>query len=116
MYEIEFFMKENGEEPAREFIDSRDMKMQAKILTKMELLEICGPTLKMPHSRPLGAKMFELRAESEGNLARLPYFFVIGKKVVITHGFQKKTEKTPQAEIEKAQRYMNEFLRREKDK
>jgi len=51
-----------------------------------------------------------------GNITRVLYFFVIGKRAILTHGFVKKTDKTPSAEIEKAKSYRSEFLSREKNK
>ena len=40
------------------------------------------------------------------------YFFVVGKKIVVTNGFIKKTQKTPKNEIELAKKYRNEFINR----
>lgn len=46
--------------------------------------------------------LFELRTEYGGNIFRVFFIFDDGKIVVLFNGFQKKTQKTPQAEIEKA--------------
>lgn len=40
------------------------------------------------------------------------YFFVVNGKAVLTHGFIKKTQKTPKAEFERAKRYRDDYLRR----
>ena len=47
------------------------------------------------------------------DISRVFYFFVIGKRIVLTNGFIKKTQKTPKSEIELAKKYRNEFLNRE---
>ncbi|PKL15138.1 MAG: hypothetical protein CVV50_01120, partial [Spirochaetae bacterium HGW-Spirochaetae-6] len=42
-------------------------------------------------------------------------FFDAGNLVILTHGFQKKTQKTPKAEIDRAEKYRKDYLRRKKD-
>lgn len=113
MYEIIFYEKENGEEPAREFLYSLNAKMQSKLLYKMELLELQGPALREPHTKYLGDKILEIRAEVEGNIPRILFFFVVGQKVVLTNGFIKKSQKTPPEEIERAKEYMKDYIGRE---
>ena len=105
MYEIIFYEKENGEKPAYDFFYS--------LSTKMQLLEIQGPALREPHTKYLGDKILELRAEVEGDIPRILFFFVVGQKVVLTNGFIKKTQKTPQSELNKAKEYMSDYFRRE---
>ncbi len=113
MYEIIFYEKENGEKPAYDFFYSLSTKMQSKLLFKMQLLEIQGPALREPHTKYLGDKILELRAEVEGDIPRILFFFVVGQKVVLTNGFIKKTQKTPQSELNKAKEYMSDYFRRE---
>ena len=48
--------------------------------------------------------LFELRVKYEGNIYRVFFIFDEGNVVVLFNGFQKKTQKTPRAEIEKALR------------
>lgn len=57
--------------------------------------------LREPFSKPLGEGIFEVRAKQETDISRVLYFFVVGKKVILTNGFVKKTQKTPPREIEK---------------
>ena len=40
------------------------------------------------------------------------YFFFIGNKIVVTNGFVKKTQKTPQTELAKARKYKQDYERR----
>lgn len=67
----------------------------------------------MPYSDHLVDEIFEIRAKVGSDLARVLYFFVIGKKIVLTNGFIKKTQKTPKNEIELAKKYRNDFSNRE---
>lgn len=46
--------------------------------------------------------LYELRTEYNGNIYRVFFIFDDGAIVVLFNGFQKKTQKTPSAEIEKA--------------
>ena len=46
--------------------------------------------------------LFELRTEYAGNIYRVFFIFDDGQIVVLFNGFQKKTQKTPNSEIEKA--------------
>lgn len=54
--------------------------------------------------------LFELRIEFGGNIFRIFCCFDKGNLVVLFNGFQKKTQRTPQKEIDKAERLMNEYF------
>lgn len=104
MYEVDYYTNARGECPAREFIDGLSPKMKAKVFSRIELLEEYGPMLGMPFSRHLRDGIYELRTVQGGDINRILYFFVVGKRVILTHGFTKKTQKTPAREISKAER------------
>lgn len=98
-YEIEFYDKADGSEPAKEFILSLDKKMQAKVLRTVALLREEGPFLREPYSKALDDGIFEIRTKFGSDITRVLYFFVVGKRVILTNGFIKKTQKTPASEI-----------------
>ena len=114
-FEIVFYDKPDGTEPAKDFILSLDKKLRAKTVMLMELLSANGPDLREPYSKHLTDGIFELRAKVGSDLSRVLYFFMIGKKIIVTNGFIKKTQKTPKNEIELAMKYRNEFLNRGKN-
>ena len=58
-----FYDLPNGTYPAQEFIDSLDVKMQAKMLRTIMLLQENGTDLRMPYSEHLEEGIFELRAK-----------------------------------------------------
>ena len=58
--------------------------------------------------------IFELRVQETGNIYRVLYFFYIGKRIILTHGFVKKTQKTPPNEIKRAKQYRENFLANER--
>ena len=112
-FEIIFYEKADGSEPVKEFLLSVDIKMRAKLLKIMELLAANGTDLRMPYSEYLSDGIFEIRAKYGSDISRVLYFFVFGRKIILTNGFMKKTQKTPKNEIELAKKYRSDFLRRE---
>lgn len=113
-FEIIFYDKPDGSEPAMEFILSLNDKMQARVLRTIKLLQENGTELREPYSKHLVDGIFEIRAKVGSDLSRILYFFVVGHKVVITNGFVKKTQKTPKNEIDLAKKYRNEYLNRKR--
>ena len=115
-YQVIFFETDNGECPTEAYINSLNNKLSAKIYRILDMIEKNGPELREPYSKHLDDGIFEIRARQAKNLARVLYFFYAGKCVMATHGFTKKTQKTPPAEIDKAKEYRKEFLEREANK
>ena len=113
MFKVEFFEKDDGTYPAAEFILSQDVKMQTKLFRLLELLELKGNELREPYSKSLEDGIFEIRAKQGSDITRVLYFFVVGRKVILTNGFVKKTQKTPKREIERAKRYRADYQLRE---
>ena len=99
LFEVEYYEKSDGTYPAEEFILSQDIKMQTKLFRLLELLELKGNELREPYSKFLSDGIFEIRAIQGNNITRVLYFFVIGKKIILTNGFVKKTQKTQESVI-----------------
>ena len=112
MFELEFYATEEGKEPVAEFLDSLDNKMAAKLVGLMEVLEEKGTELRMPYSEHLEDGIFELRCKQGSNITRALYFFYIGKKIVVTNGFVKKTQKTPPNELKIAKTRRDDWIAR----
>ena len=94
-YDVQLYEKANGDCPIQDFLDSLDDKMAAKMYGMIELLEENGPTLRKPYSEHLQDGIFELRAKFSSNITRVLYFFYVDKRIILTNGFLKKTQKTP---------------------
>ncbi len=114
-FEILFYKKKDGTEPAKDFILSLDVKMRAKMLRTVVLLRDNGNNLREPESKALGDGIMELRAKVGTDISRVLYFFVVGRKAVLTNGFIKKTQQTPRAAIELAKRYRADHLGRKEN-
>ena len=68
-----------------------------------------GPDLGMPHTRTLGAGMFEIRAKGREGVGRAFYCTLVGRRIVILHQFIKKSPKTPARELRIARTRMKEI-------
>ncbi|MBP5757506.1 MAG: type II toxin-antitoxin system RelE/ParE family toxin [Spirochaetales bacterium] len=112
VFEVEFYQLPNGREPAREFLMGLEMKMRAKLVDMISLLRDNGVELREPYSKPLTDGVFEIRAKVGSNATRVLYFFYVDRRIILTNGFIKKTQKTPAGEIERAKRYRADFLKR----
>ncbi len=111
-FRVEFYTTASGHEPAREFLDTLEPKMRAKMFRTIGMLAKNGNDLREPYSVKLDKHIFELRAKIGSNISRVLYFFIVGQRVILTHGFVKKTQKTPPREIERANKYYQEYMQR----
>lgn len=111
-FEIVFYDRPDGTEPVREFLDSLDVKMRAKLVREIELLAVNGTELREPYSKAVGDGIFELRAKVGSDISRVLYFFFIGQKIILTNGFIKKSNRTPPGEKDKAIKYRAEYMSR----
>lgn len=107
--EIIFYKDSKGNCPVTAFLDSLDIKMRQKMLRAVQALQEMGTQLRLPISESLGDGIFELRAKVGSNISRVLYFFVIGDRAVLTHGFIKKTQKTPARELERARKIRADY-------
>lgn len=77
--------------------------MQARFLHIAELLQEFGPQhVGMPHIRPLGNKLWEMRLSGKSGIGRAIYMAMRERRLVVLHVFVKKTQKTPHKAIELA--------------
>ncbi len=93
----------NGRIPAREFVDSLDDKAAARIDAFIERLRLYGNRMQGKFVKKLTDDLFELRVKQFDRIFRVLFFYQPGMLIVITSGFQKKTEQTPPSEITRAE-------------
>lgn len=113
-FSILFYEKEDGTSPAELFLLGLNPKMQAKMFGLLGILQEKGNALREPYSKHLDDGIFELRCKFGSDITRVLYFFYYGKKIVLTNGFVKKTQKTPREEIQLAKAYREDFVERMK--
>lgn len=109
-FKVELFTKKDGSCPAEEFLNSIDQKMKTKLYKEIKLLRNYGNLVREPYSKYLRDGIYELRAQQGNDISRVLYFFYVGHKIILTHGFIKKTQKTPPREIELAKIYREMYF------
>jgi phage-related protein len=96
------------------FIKQRD-KVRDKIIWTFDLIENLPrvPETYLKHIENTEG-LFEIRVQQGSDIYRIFCFFDKGQLVVLANGFQKKTQKTPKQEIEKALKIKEEYESRRK--
>jgi len=86
-----------------EFFSTLNPKTKKKVLWVLKFIEELDriPEIFLKHIENSGG-LYEIRVQLGNNIYRIFCFFEEGNILIIGHGFQKKTQKTPAAEIEKA--------------
>lgn len=107
-----FYTTADGKCPVAEFIDSQSSKVAQKIAWVLKAVQELEKIPKTYFKKITDTDFYEVRIELNGNIYRLLGFFHNGNIVILTNGFQKKTQKTPVKEIEICKERMKEFLNR----
>ena len=108
-------MTSDGNCPVAEFIDSQPAKVAQKIAWVLKAVQEIEKIPKTYFKKITDTDFYEVRIEISGNIYRLLGFFHNGNIVILTNGFQKKTQKTPKSEIQLCKERMNDFLKRENE-
>lgn len=117
MFEVEFYFDKHGKSEVLDFLDSLNQKSETsktdrinreKILTYIGALQKYGTRIGKPYVKHIEHELWELRPLRN----RIFFFYWKDNKFVLLHHFVKKTQKTPQKEIEKAKSNLKDFLER----
>lgn len=94
----------------QEFFDKQREKVKDKIIWTLELLEELErvPETYLKHIENTDG-LYEIRIQMGSDIFRIFCFFDQGKLVILANGFQKKSQKTPKQEIEKALKIKQEY-------
>ncbi len=115
MFKIEFYVNKQGRSPVQEWIKrlneeaetSKDSRINLKKLyLYLDMLSNKGTYIGEPYVKYLEENIWELRPMKN----RVLFFYWEQNTFVLLHYFQKKTQKTPRAEIEQAKRNRDDFL------
>ncbi len=110
-FTIEYVEMPNGRVPARECIDSLDHKAAARVDAFIERLRLYGNRMEGKFVKKVTSDIFELRVKQFDRIFRVLFFYQPGMLIVITSGFQKKTQETPPSEIARAERLRKLWLK-----
>ena len=92
------------------FYDDQTAKVQRKILWTLKIIEEIDriPETYLKHLKNTSG-LYEIRVQVGSNIYRIFCFFDIDNIVVIGHGFQKKSQKTPKQQIKRAEQIKREY-------
>ena len=100
MLVIVFFMSPDGNSPVVEYLDGLDAKQAAKVLWTLSAIKLTHPAPSLYLKKMVATDdLWEARVIFAGNIFRLLGWMDGTDKLILAHGFTKKTEKTPLQEI-----------------
>ncbi len=102
-----FFRLDSGREPARDWLKGLSRENLRSIGEDIKTLQYGWP-VGMPLARKMADDLWELRSNISSGIART-FFTVYDRKIVLLHGFVKKTRKTPAKESAVAKRRLTKL-------
>jgi phage-related protein len=105
-----FFRQATGREPVRDWLKTLSPEDRKSIGDDIRTVEFGWP-VGMPLCRSLGNGLWEVRSAITGQRMARVIFCVHDQQVVLLHGFIKKTQKTPKADMDLALRRKQEVER-----
>lgn len=113
---VDYYHTARGDSPVEDFLHELPQKLQAKNYREIGLLMEFGIDLPAPYTKQLHGKdadgLWELRVKLASDITRVFYFFPRGNRVLLLHGFVKKSDDTPPHELRTAIRRMNDAIER----
>ena len=108
---FEFYTRPTGKNEFIEFLQSLPIKDKQKLLAIINMVQEHGLLVaqRMEWVKKVDDDIFEIRSKVSSNIQRALYFHVTDERYIITHGFTKKTQKTPINEIKHAKVLKKEF-------
>ena len=104
-----FYENAKGNQPVRAWISELSMEDRKRVGRDIQKVEFGWP-LGMPYCRSLGDGLWEVRCNLvDGKIGRV-VFCVVHERMVLLHGFIKKTSKTPAQDLKLALKRMKEVL------
>ena len=109
---FDWIERPDGTSEYEDFLYSLPAKDRAKLLAVVIGIETHGiqTAIKQQWVKKLRDNICEIRTRQGSDIQRVLYFHKAENKYIITHGFTKKSQKTPDSEIDKAKRMMDDYL------
>ncbi|MFP7386514.1 type II toxin-antitoxin system RelE/ParE family toxin [Enterococcus hirae] len=113
--EFETYKRPNGNDEFLEWITALPLKNRAKLLKTIKETEVNGLLVaqRLKWAKKIDTNLYELRSKVGPNIQRGLYFHVENERYIITHGFIRKSEKTPKKEIDHAKELRKEWFENE---
>ena len=114
MREIIFYRTRAGACPVEEFLDSLSAKQAQKVAWVLTLIEdMDNPSSQYFKKMVNTDDLWEVRIQTDGNIFRILGFLHGTNLVILNHGFQKKSQKTPRKAIKIAEKRKKDYLNRD---
>lgn len=117
LFSVRFYYDADGKKPVIFFLE--DLRKQDRILHKLVVAGIKKLETSERHGPPLTElvdqkyDIFELRV-GDKNIARVFFFFLQGREIIVTNGYVKKQQKVNARELERARTYKKDWEERQK--
>ena len=111
-FTIEWFFDKQGNSPALEYFEELDENRQDKVLYLFKTMASVGQIHNIEKFRNEGDQIYAFKPSPD----RFICFFVKGSKIIITNAFEKKTNKMPSREKEKALKYRLDYIEHVKER
>jgi phage-related protein len=105
-----FYRTERGAEPVRDFLRALPREDRRIVGSDIATVEFGWPVGR-PTCAPLGMSLWEVRSALTSNRIVRVLFMLHQGEMVLLHGFIKKTQKTPQSDLELARKRVREVAR-----
>lgn len=105
--EVRFFRTSAGNEPVRDWLKARERADRRAIGEDIKTAQFGWP-IGMPLIRKLEKDLWEVRTTLEDGIARV-IFTVQHSRMILLHGFIKKSQKTPKNELDTARKRLKQW-------
>lgn len=95
-------------EAVESFVRELPAGLLARYLRLTDMMLEFGANLGMPHTQSMSNGLFELRVKGKEGIARVFYCTRVGQRIIMLHGFVKKSQKTPPKELKIARERLAE--------
>jgi len=114
---FDWIKRSDGTSEFEDYLDSLPDKDAEKLMAVIAAVESHGllVSARMKWTKKLEDDLYELRSKQGSDIQRAIYFQKVGAEYLITHGFTKKSQKTPKDEIEHAKAMRKRYLEGDDD-
>ena len=113
---IEFYRTKDQKCPVEDSLDKLAPKESQKVLWVFRLIERIDRVPSNYFKKLIGtADIWECRLPTQKGTYRFFGFFIGGNRLILPHGYSKKTQKTDSREIRRAETYKQDYLNRHKE-
>lgn len=105
--DVYFFATDTGNEPVREWLKSLPIDDKKVIGADIRTIQM-GYPIGMPLLRKLAPNLWEVRSKISNGIARV-IVTIDNNRMILLHGFIKKTQKTPQTDLDTAKTRLTHY-------